>query len=86
MYFSYYPLGYRTGGQTFSIKLNQQAHVALLDTQNLNRFFHSQNFRHYGRLQSINEERYYIPAPGNWHIVITSDTKINDIGSKIIFR
>lgn len=86
MNFSYYYLGPLTAGQRLSVKVNQQAHVALLDTQNLNRYTRRQNFRHYGKLQSYYEENYYIPASGEWHIVIYSSSKIPDMKSKITLK
>ena len=85
MSFSYHYLGHLTKGQKFTIRLNQQAHVALVDTVNLRRYTHHHKYHHYGKLQSYPTEKYYIPSSGEWHIVIYTANQVQDIKSKIIF-
>lgn len=83
---SYYYLGFVNGGKILSVKLNQQAHVALLDTKNLQRYAYEQSYRHYGNLQSYIKQRYQIPYPAEWHIVIFGSFPVKQLKSEIRFR
>lgn len=83
MDFDYYYLGFLSAGKTVSVKINQQAHVALLDTTNFQRYVNRQRYRHYGGLQSYQKERYRIPYPGEWHVIINIGASSRSIKSEI---
>lgn len=86
MDFEYHYLGFLNGGEVISVKINQQAHVALLDTPNLSRYARRQRYRHYGGLQSYAERRYKIPFPGEWHIAINTGAPSSQVRGEVRFR
>lgn len=85
MDFDYYYLGPLAAGRYVAVQINQQAYVVLADTDNLRAFMHRRAYRHYGRLQSYREERYRIPYPGEWHILVAVNAPATPVRSEIRF-
>lgn len=85
MDFDYFYLGALTGGKIVSVKVNQQAHVALVDTPNLHRYARRQRYRHYGGLQSYREMRYRIPFAAEWHVIIRINASSKAVRSEVRF-
>lgn len=70
MSLDYHYLGFVPEGKVVSVRVNQQAHIALIDTTNLHFYVRRQNYRHYGGLQSYQEEKYKIPYSAEWHLMV----------------
>lgn len=85
MDFDYFYLGPQTGGKIVSVVVNQQAHVALVDTPNMQRYVRRQRYRHYGGLQSYREERYRIPYAAEWHVLININASSKAVRSEVRF-
>lgn len=85
LHFDYYYLGRLADGQSIAVKVNQQAYVILTDTANLRAYLHRRAYRQYGRLQNNREERYRIPYPGEWHIIVAVTPPANPVRSEIRF-
>lgn len=83
MDFDYYYLGTLNEGRYAAVKVNQQAYVLLLDTANLHAYFRRRSYRHFGHLQQNREERYRIPYPAEWHLVVAVAPPATPIRSEL---
>lgn len=56
--------------EVIQIKLDKQANVLLLDTENYRKYTKGQEFRYYGGLAKKSPLKMKAPYSGYWHVVI----------------